>query len=50
MASHSSSPTICSVVPMTAKSPDAHIACCLALIDDAAAVCPRRPAVTVVMI
>src|SRR5262245_20893056 len=27
-ASASSSPTICSVVPITAKSPDAHIACC----------------------
>src|SRR6185295_14215780 len=32
-ASHRSSPTICSVVPITAKSPDAHMACCLALID-----------------
>ncbi len=32
-ASLSSSPTICSVVPMTAKSPDAHIACCFAFTD-----------------
>jgi hypothetical protein len=31
-ASASVSPTICSVTPMTAKSPLAHVACCFAVI------------------
>jgi hypothetical protein len=33
MPSQRSSPTIWRVVPMTAKSPEAHIACCLALTE-----------------